>query len=112
MLRKTMIVLATVLALGSAPLSSTAFARDGGGHDGGGGGHAAGGFHDGHFGGGHGDHMEIRGHKARSGDSHEGRYRFDRPRNDFDAFSDSSCYQIRRDHTSTGWHWRYVYTCE
>jgi len=47
MLRKTMVVLAIALALGSSPLSTTAFARSGGGAFGGvgfGGGHFGGGF--------------------------------------------------------------------
>ena len=50
MLRKTMVALATVLALGTTAVSTTAFARagGGGGYGGGGGGH----FGGGHFGGG------------------------------------------------------------
>jgi hypothetical protein len=61
MLRKTLVALAAVLALGSATVSTTAFARGGGGggggggHGGGGGGFGghSGGFGGGHFGGGH-----------------------------------------------------------
>ena len=114
MSRKTMIILATVLALGSAPLSTTAFARDGGGggHGGGGGGHAAGGSFGGHFGGEHGSHMASGGHEARSGGSHEARHHFNSRSNDVNTLStDDYCYQPRRYHTSTGWHTRYVYTC-
>jgi hypothetical protein len=58
MLRKSLVALAAVLALGSATVSTTAFARGGGGgggHGGGGGGFGGprGGFGGGHFGGGH-----------------------------------------------------------
>jgi outer membrane receptor protein involved in Fe transport len=112
MLRKTMIILATVLALGSAPLSTTAFARDGGGGGHGGGGHADGGFGGGHSGGGRGGHV-AGGGDGRIGGSHETRHHFRTPSNELTTLSnDANCYQIRRYHTATGWHTRYIYTCD
>jgi hypothetical protein len=113
MLRKSLIILATVLALGS-PLSTTAFARDGGGggHGGGGGSHGGGGF-GGHSGGGHDSHVAGGGDVGRSGGSHETRGHANTHSNDVGTLSDNtSCYQIRRHHTPTGWHTRYVYTCD
>jgi hypothetical protein len=112
MLSKTMIMLAAVLALGSAPLSTTAFARDGDGGGHGGGGHAAGGSDGGHSGGGRGDHV-AGGGEGRSGGSHETRHHSHASSNELTTLStDANCYQVRRYHTPTGWHTRSVYTCE
>ena len=57
MLHKTIVALTAVLALGTAAVSTSAFARSGGGggghHGGGFGGHFGGGFARSHFGGGY-----------------------------------------------------------
>jgi hypothetical protein len=101
MLRKTMIILAAALALGGTAVSTTAFARGGGGSNHGGGGFSHDGGGDHHFGGGF-------------HDRHAGRFFGD------DTFGflpyepyayDPSCYQTTRYHTPTGWHTRQTYVC-
>jgi hypothetical protein len=119
MLRKTLIFLATALALGGAAFSLPASARDRGGDNGphgadifvppGGGGGHMGGFND-------------RGFAGRRGFSapnfrNDRRFNSRRHRSNFEFGFDTGlygdeCYQTYRYHTRTGWHRRYVYICQ
>lgn len=105
MLRKSILVLATAFAVGSAVVSTSAFAfgplpLGGGPHFGGphlGGGHFRGGYSE-----------RFAGHYGGSHDQRWGRYALGH------GYGDSSgCYVTTRSyHTSTGWHTRQVSVCD
>ena len=115
MLRKSILVLATAFAVGSAVVSTSAFAFGplplGGPHFGGaphfgGGPHFGGPLGGGHFRGGYSE--RFAGHYGGSHDRRWGRYALGH------GYGDSSgCYVTTRSyHTSTGWHTRQVSVCD